>query len=137
MKNAQPLIAVLDDEPPMRKALLRLLHSAGFDVEVSSSGADLLEAMHSYAPDCLVLDLHMPGLSGFDVMARLAQAGVHLPVVVITGYDTPETRAQALGMGASAYLPKPVDEGALLAAISAAIGDGNTPPLPSHPGPVR
>jgi FixJ family two-component response regulator len=131
-------MAVLDDDQPIRKALMRLLRSAGFEVEVYSSGAGLLEAVNRHVPDCLVLDLHMPGLSGFDVMARLSHAGVHLPVVVITGYDTPETRAQALGMGASAYLAKPFDEGALLDAISTAMGEGSAPVLPSSiSDPVR
>ena len=71
-------------------------------------------------PDCVVLDLHMPGTTGFDVQARLAQRGLATPVIVITGDDTPEARSRALRLGATAYLTKPVDETALLTAIAAA-----------------
>ena len=71
--------------------------------------------------DCIVLDLHMPQTTGFDVQVRLVQSGRSVPVVIITGDDTPETRSRALALGASGYLCKPIDEAALLAAIESAI----------------
>ena len=76
-------------------------------------------------PDCLVLDLHMPGMSGFEVQAGLAERGCSTPVIVITGYDTPEARSRAFRLGAKAYLGKPVEEATLLSAIATAIGAVN------------
>jgi FixJ family two-component response regulator len=115
------LIAVVDDEESVRIALRRLLRSAGFDVEAFPSGAEFLDSLKSHRPACVVLDLHMPHGSGFAVHARLAAAGNRLPVVVITGHDSDETRERARAAGIVAYLRKPVDDQALLDAISAAI----------------
>jgi FixJ family two-component response regulator len=114
-------VAVVDDEECVRRAIERLLRSAGMDVETFSSSAHLADALRTYAPDCLVLDLHMPGIDGFEVQSRLAQAGTRLPVVAITGHDTPESRARVVAGGASAYLLKPIDDLVLLDAIAAAI----------------
>jgi len=114
-------VAVLDDEEAVRKALKRLLRSAGFGVETFASGAEFLDSIKTRRPDCLVLDLHMPHLGGFEVQARLAQAGDKIPIVAITGYDAPETRERVLNAGAAAYLRKPVDDLTLLEAIAAAV----------------
>ena len=115
------VVAVLDDEPQMRKALRRLLAAHGFRVEAYERGEDFLAALPSHAADCLVLDLHMPELNGFGVLAALKSCRVITPVVVITGHDEPGTAERALSLGASAYLTKPVDELALLSAIKSAI----------------
>ena len=121
MSKTRPLIAVVDDEEPVRIALRRLLRSASLDVETFPSGAEFLDSLKSHQPDCVILDLHMPRVNGFAVQARLVEAGIRLPVVVITGHDAPETRDRALVGGISAYLRKPVDDEALLEAISAAM----------------
>ena len=121
MAQQRSRIAVVDDEEPVRKALQRLLRSAGMDVETFPSGAEFLDSLLTSEPDCLVLDLHMPGVNGFEVQTRLAKSGTRLPVVVITGHDTPEAQARSLAGGASAYLLKPIDDRVLLAAIAAAI----------------
>ena len=119
MNPMRPRIAIVDDENSVRKALERLLRSAGLDVATFACGSDFLAADHD-AIDCLVLDLHMPRLSGFEVMQQLRRRGSPLAVVVITGHDTPEAQARALASGASAYLLKPVDDEVLLAAIATA-----------------
>ena len=116
-----PLIAVVDDDPFVRKALERLLRSAGLSVEAFASGAEFLASANDHEPDCVVLDLHMPEVSGFEVQSRLARAHAGVPVVTITGHDTPESRSRALGGGAKSYLTKPVDDEALLQAIDAAM----------------
>jgi FixJ family two-component response regulator len=121
VNNAKPLVAVVDDEEPVRIALRRLLRSADFEVETFPSGAEFLDSLKSHRPDCLVLDLHMPRVNGFAVLARLAEPGIRLPVVVVTGHDSSETRTRALACGVSAYLRKPVDDEALLKAITHAI----------------
>ncbi len=117
-----PLLAVVDDDADVRVALTRLVSSAGFGVETFASGAEFLRSIEDHEPDCVVLDLHMPEMSGFDVQGALAGRHATVPVVIITGHDTPESRARAFALGAKAYLCKPVNDEALLAAIGAAIG---------------
>lgn len=121
MPKAPVLIAVVDDEESVRKALQRLIRSAGFAVETFPSGAEFLQSVQTHEPACVVLDLHMPQVNGFEVQDELARAGARVPVVIITGHDTPEARARAIGQGAKAYLRKPVDDMVLLDAINAAI----------------
>lgn len=121
MKPTRPQIAIVDDEDSVRKALERLLRSAGMEVETFASGIDFLAGVQSRRIDCVVLDLHMPKVSGFEVQLQLARLGNSVAVVVITGHDTPESQARALAGGAAAYLLKPIDEQVLLDAISAAI----------------
>ena len=106
---------------PIRVALRRLLRSAGFVVETFESGAEFLESLSQHAPDCVVLDLHMPQVNGFAVQAELTSKGLRVPVVVITGHDDALSCERALAGGASAYLRKPVDDQTLLTAIASAI----------------
>ncbi len=98
----------------MRKALGRLLRSAGLRTETYASGEEFLEAMHDHAPDCLLLDFLLPGLDGVAVQQRLRQAGFKLPVVFITATDELTARGPALRDGARAWLRKPVDDQVLL-----------------------
>ena len=121
MNVAQPLIAVIDDEASVSMALRRLLHSAKLGVETFASGVAFLNSLQNHVPDCVVLDLHMPQMDGFEVQRRLAQAGVRVPVIILTGRDSLQARERALAGGAAAYLPKPVDDRALLGAIALAI----------------
>jgi FixJ family two-component response regulator len=116
------LLAVVDDDADVRVALTRLVSSAGFAVETFASGAEFLRSIEDHEPDCVVLDLHMPEMSGFDVQGALASGHAAVPVVIITGHDTSESRTRAIQLGAKAYLCKPVDDEALLSAIGAAIG---------------
>ena len=120
MPIAELVVAILDDEPEMRKALRRLLTSRGFRVEEYACGADLLAALDSRPLDYLLLDLHMPGINGFDVLESIHARQIPLPVIVITAHDEPGTAERVRSLGASAYLKKPVDRDALLAAIKTA-----------------
>jgi len=122
MARGTPLLAVVDDDEDVRVALTRLVSSAGFAVETFASGAEFLRSVRDHEPDCVVLDLHMPEISGFDVQGALASGHPAVPVVVMTGHDTPESRARADELGATAYLCKPVNDDTLLAAIGNAIG---------------
>ncbi|BDU16447.1 response regulator transcription factor [Lysobacter auxotrophicus] len=115
-------IAVVDDEEDVRHALHRLLRSAGFEVLVYATGSEFLRHARESAPHCVVLDLHMAGLSGFDVQNQLQEWALPLPVVVLTGNDTAEGRRRALDSGAKAFLSKPVDDEALIGAILDAVG---------------
>ena len=126
MTETPPVVAVLDDEPQMRKALRRLLGAHGFRVEAYDGGNDFLVALPSHPAACLVLDLHMPEVSGFDVLAAFKSQRIPTPVVVITGHDDPGTSDRVRTLGASAYLKKPVDESTLVSAIKSAIAGANT-----------
>ena len=118
--KAPPLIAVVDDEEPVRKALMRLMRSAGLNVETFGSGAEFLKSIETRLPDCAVLDLHMPQMDGFSVQASLARKCAALPIIILTGHDLPNARERAMQGGASAFLRKPVADHTLLDAISAA-----------------
>ena len=102
MGTSKHRITVVDDEPSVRKALARLIRSFGMDVDTFPSGVAFLESLTDQSPDCVVLDLHMPGLTGLDVQARLALSGSAVPVLIMTGHDVPEARSQALASGANA-----------------------------------
>ena len=91
------------------------------DVDTFPSGVEFLESLSSRRPDCIVLDLHMPVVNGFEVQTRLAESGVTVPVVIITGHDSDETRSLALTTFPVAYLRKPVNDQVLLDAIELAL----------------
>jgi two-component system response regulator FixJ len=118
--KTQPHVAVVDDEEPIRKALMRLMRSAGLSVETFASGPEFLQSIDTRLPDCVVLDLHMPQMNGFRVQATLAQKCAALPVIIVSGHDLPKARQRALEGGASAFLRKPVHDCTLFDAISAA-----------------
>ena len=113
-------VAIVDDEEPVRKALWRLFRSAGMAVETFASGREFLDSPALPRPDCAVLDLHMPGLTGRDVQQQLAQTQPSLPVIIITGKDEPGVRESVLADGAAAYLLKPLNDHTLLAAVTSA-----------------
>ena len=96
------------------------MRSASLSVETFGSGAEFLQSLETRLPDCVVLDLCMPDMNGFDVQADLARKYAALPVIIITGHDLPTNRDRAMAGGASAFLRKPVHERTLLDAISAA-----------------
>ena len=122
-------IVVVDDDPTLLNTFQRVLQSGGYAVETFSSGDAFLRSLLARTPECVILDLSMPGVTGFEVQSRIAEARVQVPVIVITGYDSPEHRCRAESGGAAAYLPKPVSTDALLAAIEACLGrDPETPP---------
>lgn len=103
-----------------------MLGSHGFEVVPFEQAAALFEAVARQRFDCLLLDLHMPEMTGFDVLAALAGSGPDLPVIVITGKDSPDSRQRVQALGAAGYLEKPIDERALLEAIRSAMAGGST-----------
>jgi len=125
--KASPHIAVVDDEEAIRKALMRLMRSAGLSVETFASGGEFLKSLDTRLPDCVVLDLHMPHMNGFNVQAHLARKCAALPVIIVTGHDLPNARERSMAGGASAFLRKPVLDRTLLDAISAAISPAPFP----------
>ena len=122
MTEERLLVAVVDDDASVRKALSRLLSAAGFQVESHAGGAPFLESLASHLPHCVIVDLHMPNMNGLDLQARIVASGLHVPVIVITADDEPSLREQALAAGAARYLTKPFSDEVLLSAVAAADG---------------
>ena len=114
---APPLVAVVDDDPSVRRALSRLLCSAGLQVALFSSAADFLESGMTRSPSCLVLDIHLGGMSGLELLTRVRAEGRDVPALVITAHDDPQTRELAATSGCSAYLRKPFEASEFLKGI--------------------
>jgi FixJ family two-component response regulator len=132
------IVAVLDDEAKMRVALKRLLSMHGFDVALCDTWDDFVAVTHVRHPDCLLLDLHMPRYSGFDVLGMMESMRPPVPTVVITGRDEPGNQARARSLGAVNYLLKPLDESILLQAIhEACLGSTPHPPCATDSPPNR
>lgn len=122
-----PLVAIVDDEEPVRKALARLLRSARLDTEGFDSCERFLESLSRREPSCLVLDLHLPGMSGFELLQELRVRGIALATIVITAHDDSETRLRCMDAGVIGFLRKPIDSTVLLSAvIRALIGNKTT-----------
>jgi len=116
------LVFLVDDDEAVRKALRRVLAASGFQVKVFANGVDFLDAVAAQRPDCLVIDLHMPGLTGLDVLRQLMHLEPRVPAIVITAHDEPDTRDQCLLAGAQAYLCKPLDAKVLMDTIEGVSG---------------
>ena len=114
-------IGIVDDDASILRALQRLLGAAGFAVQTFGSGEELLASGQLDRFHCLVLDVHLTGLSGFEVQERLAAARRAIPIIFITAHDDASTRERARRSAASQYLRKPFDEQSLIAAIETAV----------------
>ena len=127
MTDQKPAVFVVDDDAFVRRALLRLIRSAGYEAEGFESAAAYLEHAPVAPPACLVLDLRMPGMNGFELQQRVNGTPLELPVVFITGYGDEKVRRQGLELGAVAVLFKPFKEMLLLEAIARALAGGPGP----------
>lgn len=116
------LIAIVDDDRSILRALHRLVRSHGYTVQTFESAPEFLDSLHRGRPACLLLDVHLEGMSGFDLQERLAADGAGVPIIFITADDDATTRERIEQSGAAGHLWKPVDEQALLHAIRRAIG---------------
>ena len=116
-----PLIAIVDDEESVRRALARMLSVSSFAVQVFASGQEFIDSLATQRPDCVVLDYQMPGLTGRDVQRRLALAQISLPIIVVTAHDQAALREQCLADGAAAYLAKPLQRERLVSTINEAL----------------
>jgi FixJ family two-component response regulator len=114
-------VFVVDDDLSVRRGLERLLRSAGYTVETFGSALDFLERGGVDDGGCLVLDIRMPGLSGFDLQQTLVARGSLLPIIFITGHGDIPMAVRAIKAGAADFLTKPFDDTALLAAVRQAL----------------
>ena len=116
-----PLVAIVDDDVSVGRALTRLLHSADLRVLTYASATEFLDTGISSAPDCVILDIHLGGMSGLELLSRLRELGHNLPVLIITAHDDAQAREAAARGGCTAYLLKPLDAKVLLEEIAAAM----------------
>jgi len=115
--NDVPIIAIVDDDASVRRSLLRVVESAGYKAETFASAREFLTWLPHGQAACLVLDVHMDELSGFDLYDRLK-----VPIVFITGHDDPVTLARIDRSNAAGHLRKPFDRAAVLDTIRRAVG---------------
>ncbi|MFP4893748.1 response regulator [Paraburkholderia sp. EG304] len=118
MRSPQ-VIWVVDDDPSFRSGLSSLLRSLDYVVLTFESGADLIARTGETQPDCIISDVQMPGMSGFELTLRLIETGRSIPTVFVSAYPKPELQQEALATGACAFLTKPLSAKELTAAIEA------------------
>ena len=124
MVEERRVVAIVDDEKAVCRAIGRLVTSAGFKSEIFSSAEEFLRSCRERQPDCLILDLSLPGMSGLELQQQLATDRCRTPIVVVSAHDDPLSRSQALQGGAVAFLGKPFDDEALLQAVHSAMKTG-------------
>lgn len=123
-------ILIVDDEESQRRLLGGFVESLGFRAQEAPSGEEALQMVRDHAPDMVLLDVRLPGMSGIDTLARIRQIADKLPVLLITAYADVRQAVAAVKSGADDYLAKPVDLDELETAIADAIGRAETPPGP-------
>jgi FixJ family two-component response regulator len=126
-EKPRPLIAIVDDDESVCRAIKRLVRSLVMEADTFTSGQefiDLIEAMPSFHPGCLILDVQMPGMNGLDVQERLVKSGNPIPIIFITAHDEVGVREKALARGAVAFLRKPFNDELLIKTLRAALESG-------------
>jgi FixJ family two-component response regulator len=121
MSEPKATVFVVDDDESVRESLEGLIRSAGLRVETFASAQQFLAGPRANAPSCLVLDVHLPGLSGLDLQKRMAEVDIEIPIIFITGRGDIPTTVQAMKAGAVEFLTKPFSDHNLLDAIGQAI----------------
>jgi len=119
----QQIVHVVDDDPTVRRALARLLHSMGMKTALYETAQAVLNVADTLSCGCMLLDLRMPGMDGLELLARLSELGVGVPVIVVTGHGDVRTAVKAMKAGAVDFIEKPLDDDLLLQAIDAAVAE--------------
>jgi len=125
MARTSSRIAVVDDDTSVLKALARLLTARSFVAKTYQSAAQFLDSLAGDRPDCLIVDLQMPEMTGLELQQNLNARGLRIPTIIITAHDESGMRERCKSAGAIAYLSKPVQNTSLFAAIEAARLTGN------------
>jgi FixJ family two-component response regulator len=116
----------VDDDPSVLKGLARLLRARAFEVKTYTSARDFLAALPEGLPECLIVDLQMPEMTGLELHRHLTRSGVQIPTIVITAHNEAGARERCESAGAAAFLSKPLQDTSLLAAIDDARGSAKT-----------
>lgn len=122
MHEPTPMISIVDDDRSVRRALRRLVGSAGYVVETFASAREFLGSTLSTRSACLVLDIYLDGMSGFELQEQLAVDRIAIPIIFMTAHDDAATRERIRRSGAAGFLGKPFDGQALLDAIRRVAG---------------
>ena len=122
MLNQLARIAIVDDDASVLKALSRLLGTCSYRTTTYRSAREFLDSLRHATPECLVVDMQMPEVTGLDLLHHLTRHGIRIPTIVITGQDEAGLRERCEAVGTRAYLLKPLRGEALIAAIDAATG---------------
>jgi FixJ family two-component response regulator len=115
------IVHIIDDDESLRDALGRLLRSVGIESRTYGSVQQFLDAQAQGDPGCIVLDVRLPGISGLDFQSQLAELGIHLPVILMTGHGDVPMSVRAMKAGAVDFLPKPFRDQDMIDAVSTAI----------------
>jgi FixJ family two-component response regulator len=121
MNETPSIVFVIDDDDSVRRALRRLIHSVGLQVELFGSAREFLERQWPDVPSCMILDIRLPGISGLDFQRRLTEAKIHIPIIFITGHGDIPMTVRAMKAGAVEFLTKPFRDQDLLDAIHQAL----------------
>jgi FixJ family two-component response regulator len=121
------LVSVVEDDQFFRESMRRLMRSLGYSVEIFSSAADFLASPRLVETGCLIADVQMSAMTGFELHRRLIAAGYAIPTILVTAYPDEDVRARALKDGVVCYLRKPVDEEDLVRCLRAALQSGEPP----------
>ena len=121
MNQTKLYVAVVDDDNSFARSLERLFRASGFEVQTYSSGEAFLAAEKLPQPDCLVLDIHLGGMSGLDLQRRLRELRSAVPIIFVTAHDAPGVREEARRAGCSMYFLKPVPRKSLIEAVTKAV----------------
>ena len=127
MREVSPWIAIVDDDPSVLRALARLLRARALPAKAFASVREFLTALANGVPECLILDLQMPEMSGLELHQHLMRGGTKIPTIFITAYDSVEARQRCEAAGAAAYLLKPLQSTAFFAAIEGIRRSANEP----------
>jgi two-component system response regulator FixJ len=121
MPSEQVVVHVIDDDEAVRHSLAFLLQSVDIPVQTYDTASAFLAKLHEVAPGCVITDVRMPGISGIDLLRRLKDSGILLPVIVITGHADVPLAVEAMKIGAVDFIEKPFDDEVLLSAVRSAI----------------
>jgi FixJ family two-component response regulator len=133
MTHDPSIVMIVDDDDSIRRAVRRLMKSFGFAVETFASAEEFLDSDRLNKTSCLILDVHMPGMSGLELQERLVASNRAIPIIFITAFTDDRARVRALKSGAVGYLAKPFADEELLNCIHAAL----KLPIPSTSQPRR
>jgi FixJ family two-component response regulator len=122
--RGQSVVSIVDDDASIRRSVGNLLLSLGFRVESFASAVAFLQSAHRENTGCLVLDLRMPGMDGYDLLAHLAHTGQRIPTVILTAHGDDDARERTMQAGAVAFLGKPFRSDALIEAVKSALARG-------------
>ena len=121
------LISVVDDDQSFRDSMRRLLKSLGYPVAMFASAGAFLASPVLEQTACLVADINMPEMTGTELYSRLVETGRTIPTILVTAYPDDNVRKRMLGMGVQCYLPKPLEEAALIGCVRSAVARGSAP----------